>query len=113
MIKFTKSLGKSGSNKKRNTKRRNKKNAKKNPLLFMMAPVNTSKYLIKNNSTPFNYEDAIDIVPSSYILLDDNDSERSFIDVNEYMQGSNESTNEESQNSSTQNLKFSISFPKG
>ena len=35
------------------------------------SPLNTTQYLIKNNSTPFYSEDDIELVPSSMILFDD------------------------------------------
>ena len=40
-------------------------------LKTVIAPHNTTQFLIKNNSTPFFSEDDIELVPSSMIVIDD------------------------------------------
>ena len=49
----------------------NKLSVKRFLLKGVLSPLNTTKYLIKNNSTPFYSEDDIELVPSSMILFDD------------------------------------------
>lgn len=39
----------------------------------MTSPHNTTQYLMKNKSTPFFCDDDIELVPSSMIILDDED----------------------------------------
>ena len=50
---------------------RNKLSLKRFLLKGVLSPLNTTQYLIKNNSTPFYSEDDIELVPSSMILFDD------------------------------------------
>ena len=50
---------------------RNKLSLKRFLIKGVLSPLNTTQYLIKNNSTPFYSEDDIELVPSSMILFDD------------------------------------------